>query len=102
MENLSSVKIQMNLLNCSNQCDRFQSMSYLMLPWMVLLIVRQLDENDCLYFCISLALQATVVTIQELKQYLSDGENNDTFIVQCFLSHFDLDGPLNQIITKKW
>ncbi|CAF1238435.1 unnamed protein product [Adineta ricciae] len=47
------------------------------------------------------SLQATIVTIQELKQHLSDGENNDTFIVQCFLSHFDLDGPLNQIITKK-
>ena len=69
---------------------------------MVLLIVRQVNEVDYLHLRISLALQATVVTIQELKQHLSDGENNDTFIVQCFLSHFDLDGPLNQITTKKW
>jgi hypothetical protein len=49
-----------------------------------------------------LALQATVVSIRELKQYISDGDSNDTFIVQCFLTHFDLDGPLNQAITKRW
>ncbi|CAF4333187.1 unnamed protein product, partial [Rotaria magnacalcarata] len=48
------------------------------------------------------ALQATVVTIQELKQYLCDDNSNDTFIVQCFLSHLDLDGPLNQVIAKRW
>ncbi|CAF0888161.1 unnamed protein product [Rotaria sordida] len=47
------------------------------------------------------ALQATVVTIRELKQYLSDNNSTDTFIVQCFLSHLDLDGPLNQVITKR-
>ncbi|UJR35277.1 hypothetical protein I4U23_028041 [Adineta vaga] len=47
------------------------------------------------------SIQATVVTIHELKQYLFDEDSNDTFIVQCFLSHFDLDGPLNQVITKK-
>ncbi|CAF0770240.1 unnamed protein product [Adineta steineri] len=46
-------------------------------------------------------LQAVIVTIKELKQYIFNGDSNDTFIVQCFLSHFDLDGPLNQVITKK-
>jgi hypothetical protein len=54
------------------------------------------------HFFFHLALQATIVTIQELKQYIANGDSNDTFIVQCVLTHFDLDGPLNQIITKRW
>ena len=49
-----------------------------------------------------LALQATVATVRELKQYLADGDSNDTFIVQAFLTHFDLDGPVSQAITKRW
>lgn len=49
-----------------------------------------------------LALQATIVTVHELKQYLADGDSNDTFIVQCFLTHFDLDGPVSQVISKRW
>lgn len=49
-----------------------------------------------------LALQATVVTIQELKDSLLNQGGNETFIVQCFLTQFDLDGSLNQLITKRW
>ena len=49
-----------------------------------------------------LALQATVVTIQELKESILNEGSNETFIVQCFLTQFDLDGSLNQLITKRW
>lgn len=53
-------------------------------------------------FSSHLALQATVVTIQELKESLANEENNETFIVQCFLTHFDLDGPSSQLIGNRW
>ena len=43
-----------------------------------------------------------MVTVQELKQCLSETDRNDTFIVQCFVTHFDLDGPLSQLITRRW
>ncbi len=85
-----------------NQCDQFQSMIYSMLESMVVLMVEIRIRIPYFYLSCYLALQATVVTLRELKQYISDGDNNDTFIVQCFLSHFDLDGPLNQVITKRW
>ncbi len=86
-----------------NQCDQFQSMIYLMLESMVVLIVKiHLKKNIEYFISVYLALQATIVTIRELKEYIFNGDSNDTFIVQCFLTHFDLDGPLNQIITKRW
>ena len=98
----------MNLLNCMNRCDQFQLMIYSMLLLMVVLMVKvhyikkkKTFHNVSIVF--SLALQATVVTIQELKQYISDANGNmDAFIVQCFLTHFDLDGSLNHVITKRW
>ena len=49
-----------------------------------------------------LALQATVVTIRELKESISNESSDETFIVQCFLTQFDLDGPANQLIGKRW
>ena len=48
------------------------------------------------------ALQATIVTIRELKEYILNGDGNDTFIIQCYLTHFDIDGALNQLITRRW
>ena len=59
-------------------------------------------SNNYLVALLRLALQATVVTVHELKQYLAEGDSNDTFIVQGFLTQFDLDGPLSQAIAKRW
>ena len=42
------------------------------------------------------------MTVQELKQCLSETDRNDTFIVQCYITHFDLDGPLSQSISRRW
>jgi len=73
-----------------------------MLVSMVVLIVKIHLKKSNIFIFIYLALQATIVTIRELKEYIFNGDSNDTFIVQCYLTHFDLDGPLNQIITKRW
>lgn len=54
------------------------------------------------FFYVHPALQATIVNVRELKEYISNVDSNDTFIVQCFLTHFDLDGSLNPLITKRW
>ncbi len=71
-----------------------------MLESMVVLMVKM--NVQYLDIFSRLALQATIVTVRELKQSISDGESNETFIVQCFLTHFDVDGPLTQLITKRW
>jgi hypothetical protein len=49
-----------------------------------------------------LALQAAIVTIVELKRFIQEGSNDDAFVVQCYLTQFDLDGSLNQIVSKRW